>query len=57
MSDSRACGETNRGIDCDVVSCKYHIGEKCCTAKCISVGSTNALRKGETYCGTFSPRS
>ena len=49
--------ETIRGVGCDVVSCRYHGKDNCCCAGCIQVGSTNAIRKGETYCGTFEPKA
>ncbi len=45
------------GVGCDVVSCKYHSNDNCCCASSIQVESHNAVRKGETFCGTFSPKT
>lgn len=44
------------GVDCDVVHCKYHGHDNRCYADNIIVESPNALKKAETFCGTFSPR-
>lgn len=44
------------GVDCDVVKCKYHGHDNRCFAESIHVGSPEALKKTETFCGTFSPR-
>ena len=43
------------GVGCGVVSCKFHAKDNTCCAGCITVGSTNAVKKGETYCETFEP--
>ena len=44
-------------VGCDVINCKYHGGDNCCHAESISVESQNAIRKAETFCGTFEARS
>jgi len=56
-SDCREYREKLRGVECGVESCRYHSSGDCCTAGCISVESRNAIRKGETFCGTFEPRA
>jgi hypothetical protein len=56
MTDQQR-SETLFGVGCDVVNCKYHGSDNCCHAQSIMVESPNALRKGETFCGTFAPRS
>ena len=56
MSDKNNIrSEKLSGVGCDVVSCKYHGGDDCCHAECINIQSQNAIRKAETFCGTFSP--
>jgi hypothetical protein len=55
MSDHYSNSGALSGVDCDVVNCKYHNGKDNCLASCIKVGAHNALRTGETFCGTFSP--
>ena len=45
------------GVGCDVINCKYHGGDNCCHAESISVESQSAIRKAETFCGTFEARS
>ncbi len=55
MSDMKN-GDMIYGVTCDVVSCKYHGHDDRCFADKISVESPNALRKAETFCGTFAPR-
>lgn len=49
--------DTLYGVGCDVNSCRYHGNDDCCHAQKILVESHNALRKAETFCGTFAPRS
>ncbi len=44
------------GVACDVVNCKFHGTDNFCHADEIVVESENALRKAETFCGTFIPR-
>lgn len=44
-------------VSCEVESCKYHGFDCKCHAEGITVESPAALRKGETFCGTFAPRS
>lgn len=45
------------GVGCHVESCKYHGKDNYCHANAISVGSENAIRKAETYCGTFETKT
>ena len=44
------------GVGCDVVNCKYHDHASHCSADSITVESQNAVKKAETFCGTFAPR-
>ena len=48
--------EPNPGVGCDVTSCKYNTIDCRCSASTIKVKNENAVTKGETYCGTFTPR-
>ena len=45
------------GVSCDVVNCKFHGSDNFCHADEIVVESANAVRKGETFCGTFTPNT
>ncbi len=51
------CGGKLPGVGCDVTSCKYHGRDNCCHAECINVESHSAIRKSETFCGTFEART
>lgn len=53
MSNNK--NETSKlyGVGCDVINCKYHGQDDFCHADCINVESHNAVRKTETFCGTF----
>jgi hypothetical protein len=44
------------GVGCDVVSCKYHGHDNRCYADNIVIESPTAVKRAETYCGTFTPR-
>jgi hypothetical protein len=44
------------GVACDVVNCRFHGTDNYCHADEIVVESENALRKAETFCGTFTPK-
>ncbi|MGM9522049.1 MAG: DUF1540 domain-containing protein [Oscillospiraceae bacterium] len=59
MSDNKDCigGDKLHGVGCDVVSCKYHGGDNYCHADSIVVESENAIRKAETFCGTFEAKA
>lgn len=48
--------EPNPGVGCDVTACKYNTVDCKCSAAAIKVKNEKAVTKGETYCGTFSPR-
>ena len=56
MTNNHVCGhDPLRGVGCEVVNCKYHASGLCC-ADSIKVESPNAIKRAETFCGTFSPR-
>ena len=57
MSDVTRTNDKLCGVGCDVVNCKYHSTDNCCHADCIAVQSPSAMRKAETFCGTFTPKS
>jgi len=40
-------------VGCSVENCHYHTKENRCAAKRIAVQDASALRKGETFCSTF----
>lgn len=60
MSDTKIYGEKHLpGVGCDVTTCKFN-GTRCgagmtCCAEHINVRNESALRKAETFCGTFEP--
>ncbi len=58
MSENINAG-TNKlpGVGCDVVSCKYHGTDGHCHAGSIVVESHSAIRKAETFCGTFETKA
>lgn len=56
-SNNSAWNEKLHGVGCDVTSCIYHGKDDHCHAPSINVESKNALRKAETFCGTFEPRA
>ena len=46
------------GVGCDVYNCKYNDTQcKCCTAEHIKVENKTAVKKAETFCGTFVPKT
>ncbi len=51
------CGDMLYGVNCDVANCKYHGHDNRCCADNIMVESPSALKKAETFCGTFAPRA
>lgn len=53
------CSGSDRlhGVGCDVTSCKFHGTDNCCHADQIQVESHNAIRKAETFCGTFEAKT
>lgn len=53
----RCCGDKLPGVACDVTGCAYHGKDNHCHAQHISVENKSALRKAETFCGTFEPRA
>jgi hypothetical protein len=54
MSDNRNCGcSTISGVSCGAKNCKYHTTEDKCSASSIKVENTSAMKKAETWCGTF----
>ena len=47
-----------QGVGCNVSSCRYNDSQcKSCTAAHISVQNRNAIKKGETFCDTFTPKT
>lgn len=61
MSDTRIYGGKLPGVGCDATHCKYNgihcgAGASCCAAQ-ITVRNENAMRKAETFCSTFEPKS
>ena len=44
------------GVQCDAKHCKYHGHDNQCYSNSISVEAPNAVKKAETFCGTFAPR-
>lgn len=58
MSDNmEKTGDRLKGVGCDVVNCVYHGKDGHCHADSINVESHSAIRKAETFCGTFEARS
>ncbi len=46
-----------REVNCEVTSCRYHGIDCKCHADSITVESPSAMRKGETFCGTFAHKN
>ncbi len=44
-------------VGCDVINCRYHGKDNHCHADSIVVESHSAIRKAETFCGTFEART
>ncbi len=57
MSDTRCGCDKIDGVKCDVTNCRYHGPNDCCQADGIRVESHNAMRKAETFCGTFESKT
>ena len=57
MTDGKKCNNKLCGVGCDVVNCKYHGADNYCHAESINVESSSAVRKAETFCGTFIAKS
>lgn len=59
MSSSKNYQQDDKlsGVGCNVTSCEFHGGDNYCHADCINVESHTAIRKAETFCGTFAPKS
>ena len=58
MSDyTEKTGEWPKCVGCDVVNCVYHGKDGRCHAESINVESHSAIRKAETFCGTFEART
>jgi hypothetical protein len=56
MDNKKNCCEKLKGVGCGVVNCKFHSSDNYCHADQIKIESQNAMKKAETFCGTFSPR-
>lgn len=50
-------GDKLPGVGCDVINCRYHGADNHCHADSIVVESHAAIRKAETFCGTFQAKS
>ena len=47
-----------KNVGCDVRNCKYNdTADGCCTAEHIKVQNKTAMKKGETFCDTFTPKA
>jgi len=47
-----------KGVGCEVYNCKYNNTQwKSCCAEHINVQNKSAMKKGETFCDTFAPKS
>lgn len=46
---------TISGVSCDAKNCKHHTQDDKCTASNIKVENNSAVKKSETWCGTFTP--
>ena len=47
-----------KNVGCDVRNCKYNdTTDGCCTAEHINVQNKTAMKKGETFCDTFTPKA
>ncbi|SHH51262.1 protein of unknown function [Sporobacter termitidis DSM 10068] len=55
MTDSKK-SDVLYGVGCEVVNCKFHGHDNRCFADSISVEAPSAVKKTETFCGTFAPR-
>ena len=55
MAAMKNSSDILRGVDCDAIHCKYQGHANQCFADSITVESQNAVRKAETFCGTFVP--
>ncbi len=44
-------------VGCDVINCKYHGTDGHCHADAIVVENHSAIRKAETFCGTFEAKA
>lgn len=56
MTNSKS-GDMLFGVTCDVTNCKYHGHDNRCFANNITVESPRAIKKAETFCGTFATQS
>ena len=45
------------GVGCDVAACRFNESDNRCSAQHINIESRSAMKKGETFCSTFSPKS
>lgn len=41
------------GVGCDVINCRFHGKDSACHAESIKVKNIDAVKKAETFCGTF----
>lgn len=45
------------GVSCDVESCRYHDGDRFCTAPHIKVGPGYATARTDTVCATYEQKA
>ena len=57
MSDINKYCDCLGGVGCTVSNCKYHTNGDRCGADHITVQNENAVKKAETFCSTFTPKS
>ncbi|MEG0777577.1 MAG: DUF1540 domain-containing protein [Oscillospiraceae bacterium] len=57
MNNNNNNAQCINGVDCHVTGCAYHTAGDCCCASEIKVANEKALKKAETFCSTFSPKS
>ena len=58
MEYSKSGCKCVKGVGCDVYNCRYNDNDcKCCTAEHISVENKTAVKKAETFCSTFTPKT
>jgi hypothetical protein len=58
MDKGRPEAQCVKGVGCDVTNCRYNDTTcRSCVAERINVQNRNAIKKGETFCDTFTPRT
>ncbi|MGE4352674.1 MAG: DUF1540 domain-containing protein [Oscillospiraceae bacterium] len=57
MNDTNKGSSRITGVGCSVCNCTHHTEDGHCSASRINVQNESALRKAETFCSTFAPKS